>query len=199
VDEAQYRALHRQLRADLRTVVAIAYHFGWRARSEILTLERRHVDLDASPHGTLRLDPGMAKNRDGRVVYLTPEVRQLVAAQLERVDALAKKLAKDSPVPRLIPYVFPHLTGAHRGQRIEEFRKAWRKATRAAGLPGLLVHDLRRSAVRNMEQRGVPRSVAMKLTGHRTESVYRRYAIVSDADLREASRRLADGRPALVR
>jgi len=54
----------------------------------------------------------------------------------------------------------------------------------------LLVHDLRRSAVRTMEQRGVPRSVAMKITGHRTESVYRRYAIVSDADLRDAARKI---------
>ena len=61
---------------------------------------------------------------------------------------------------------------------------------RKAGLPGLLVHDLRRSAVRRMEQAGVPRSVAMKLTGHRTESVYRRYAITSDADLRDAAKRL---------
>ena len=72
-----------------------------------------------------------------------------------------------------------------------EFRKAWTSATRKAGLPGLLVHDLRRSAVRNMEARGVPRSVAMKLTGHKTESVYRRYAIVSDSDLQDAARRIA--------
>lgn len=89
-----------------------------------------------------------------------------------------------------LPYLFPHLAGRHRGERIEEFRKAWRVATRKAGLPGLLVHDLRRSAVRRMEQAGVPRSVAMKLTGHRTESVYRRYAITSDADLRDAASRL---------
>jgi len=72
-------------------------------------------------------------------------------------------------------------------------REAWRTACRAAGLPGLLVHDLRRSAVRNMERAGVPRSTAMKMTGHKTESVYRRYAIVSDADLQDAARRLSMG------
>src|SRR5262245_12732058 len=71
------------------------------------------------------------------------------------------------------------------------FRKAWATACRRAGVPGRIPHDFRRTAVRNMEQAGVPRSVAMKLTGHKTESVYRRYAIVSDTDLQEAARRLA--------
>lgn len=182
VDEAQFRSLSRALRADLRVVVAIGYAFGWRIRSEVLTLERRQVDMD---HGTLRLDAGSTKNREGRVVYLTPSLREALRAQLQRVDELQKKLE------RVIPFVFPHLAGRHKGERIIEFRKAWRKATRAAGLPGLLVHDLRRSAVRNMERASVPRSVAMKVTGHRTESVYRRYAIVSDADLQDASRRIA--------
>ena len=53
------------------------------------------------------------------------------------------------------------------------------------------------TAVRNMEQAGVPRSVAMKLNGHKTENVYRRYAVVSDVDLEEAARRIA-GRAASV-
>jgi len=87
VDEAQYRNLLRQLRSDLRVVVAIAFTYGWRARSEILTLERRHADLKA---GVLRLEPDMAKNRDGGTVYLTPEVKQLVAEQVARVDALGR-------------------------------------------------------------------------------------------------------------
>jgi len=54
-----------------------------------------------------------------------------------------------------------------------------------------LPHDLRRSAVRNLERASISRSVAMKLTGHRTEAVYRRYAIVAENDLREAGAKLA--------
>jgi len=78
------------------------------------------------------------------------------------------------------------------GKPIKDFREAWYRACKAAGVPGLWVHDLRRTAVRNLEKAGVPRSVAMKLTGHKTESVYRRYAIVSESDLAEGVKKLAD-------
>ena len=57
-------------------------------------------------------------------------------------------------------------------------------------MPGLKFHDLRRSAVRNMERAGIPRNIAMSITGHRTESVYRRYDIVSDRDLKQAATKL---------
>jgi hypothetical protein len=50
---------------------------------------------------------------------------------------------------------------------------------------------MRRSAVRRLERAGVSRSVAMKLVGHRTESIYRRYAIVSQRDLAEGVAKLA--------
>lgn len=57
-------------------------------------------------------------------------------------------------------------------------------------MPGRILHDFRRTAVRNLERAGVSRSAAMKLTGHKTESVYRRYAIVAESDLRDAARKL---------
>lgn len=89
----------------------------------------------------------------------------------------------------------PGTTKNDDGRRVyvtPDLKAAWRTASRKAGVTGMLTHVLR-TAVRNMERTGVPRSVATKLTGHRTESLYRRYAIVSDADLCDASAKLAPG------
>ena len=76
------------------------------------------------------------------------------------------------------------------GAQIKGYDKAWRSACRKAGVPGRHVHDFRRTTVRRLQQAGISRSVGMKLTGHKTESVYRRYAIVSRSDLEDATRRL---------
>ncbi len=81
--------------------------------------------------------------------------------------------------------------GPKRPQPIKAFTKAWKAACVAAGCPGRIPHDLRRTAVRNMVRRGVPERVAMKLTGHKTASVFARYDIVSDGDLRTAADRLS--------
>src|ERR1043166_8584943 len=112
-------------RLDLQAAAAIAYTYGWRMQSEVLTLERRQVDAET---GTLRLEPGTTKNDDGRLVYLTPERKTLLAAELEPVRALEKKLG------RIIPFVFPHLRGRRRGERIGDFRKAWLAACKQAGV-----------------------------------------------------------------
>jgi hypothetical protein len=70
------------------------------------------------------------------------------------------------------------------GRQIKDFWDAWEKACKAAGADDMIPHDLRRTTVRNLEPAGVSRSVAMQLTGHKTEAVYRRHAIVSEGDRR---------------
>ncbi len=155
---------------------------GWRMQSEVLTLERRQVDLDA---GTLRLEPGTTKNDDGRLVYLPPDLKARLAAQVERVRVLERQTG------RIIPYLFPHLKGRREGRRVRNFRKTWKTACRKAGVPGMLRHDFRRTAVRNMVNAGVPERVAMTVTGHKTRAVFDRYHIVSPGDLQEVARKLA--------
>jgi integrase len=119
-------------------------------------------------------------------VYLTPECSALLAGQVARVEALQRRLG------RIVPALFPHLgTGARAGTPRGDFRKAWRAACQAAGVPGRHRHDFRRTAVRNMVNSGVPERVAMTVTGHKTRAVFDRYHIVSPGDLQDVARRLA--------
>lgn len=177
-EEAEIRAVLAHLPETLQPVVAFGHLTGWRV-GEILPLQWRQVDFGA---GTVRLEPGTTKNDDGRVFpfAVLPELEALLRRQRARTEALQRATGQ------LIPWVF------HRdGVPIKDFRGTWERACRLAGVPGRLVHDLRRTAVRNLERAGVPRSVAMKLSGHKTESVYRRYAIVAEGDLAEGVKKLA--------
>jgi integrase len=173
-DRDQFEAVAQAFPVDLALVVRVAYLYGWRIDSEVLTLTRQQVDLDA---GTLRLEPGLTKNRDGRLVYLTPELKVAFAEQLARVTSLERELS------RAIPYVFPTPYGPHKGQRRKDFVKAWRRACRESGCPGRLKHDLRRTAARNMVHLGVSERVVMTVMGHKTRSMLDRYHIVSPSDL----------------
>jgi integrase len=157
---ADFAALAEHLPDDgLRTFVRFLYATGMRV-GEARKLEWRDVD------GTvLRIRGETTKNGAARTLPIAGAVAEALSeARLRR---------------RLeCPTIF------HRdGRPIGLFRKSWMTATKAAGHPALLVHDLRRSAVRNLIRSGVPERIAMGVTGHKTRNVFDRYNIVSAADL----------------
>lgn len=178
----------------LRTILAVAYNFGWRA-GEIIGLCVDQIDL---ADRTIRLEVGATKNGHGRTVKMTTEVFTLLTACVTGKEG-------DDPV----------FTRAD-GTPVLDFRDAWHAVCVRSGVgkfvcldcdqvvsktkcdcgsrrrtyKGLLFHDLRRSGVRNLRRLGVAESVAMKISGHKTASVFRRYDIIEQSDLEDAAAKL---------
>lgn len=190
----EYVALKDALPYYLKPVVTFAYHTGWRA-GEILNLTWDKVDLK---QGIISLNPGETKNEKARTVYLNEELTREM-----------KSLSSNRHLG--CPFVFHH-----NGERIKRLTRAWKTACIKAGLcevlkdengnpvirrtkngiektikvPTKLFHDFRRTGVRNMVRAGVPERVAMMVSGHKTRSVFDRYNIVSDQDLKEAAQKM---------
>jgi len=168
VDHGAFVSLRANLSEYLRDPITFLYLSGWRL-GEMKALEWRDVDLAGK---VVHLRPEISKNKDGRLLPLSGEL----------FDTMDRARAQRRPD---CPFVF------HRdGEPIGDFRKAWSAACKAAGLGPILVHDLRRTAVRNMVRAGIADRVAMTLSGHKTRSVFDRYNIVSEADLAQATERL---------
>jgi integrase len=183
VEEADFATIAQHLEPGLALAATIAFETAWRCKSEVLTLAWSRVDL---AEGSIKLDGAHSKNGQTRTAYLSPATTRLLAAQRATVEALQRKLG------RVIPDVFVHTDkGPLQGKQQGEFRKAWRTATRRAGYPGVLLHDLRRSGIRAMVRSGTPESVCMKISGHTTAQIFKRYDITSDQDLRDARDRRA--------
>lgn len=165
------------LPADIAPAIEFASITGWRI-GEIRGLTWAQVDVRAC---VVRLEPGTTKNDEGRTFPFGahPRLGALMVTQLERALAIQER-------GKIIRHIF-HRDGVPLG----DFRKVWKDACKAAGCPDRLVHDLRRTAVRNLVRAGVSERVAMQLTGHRTRSVFDRYDIVTEADLMQAVEKLS--------
>lgn len=179
-EREQYEAVLRRLPPTWRPVMTFAYLTGWRVRSEVLPLTWTQVDRDAQ---LIRLDVGTTKNDAGRAFPygVLPELAAVMAGQDRARRALQKKGI-------ICPFVFPDDAG---GRLPAFYSQVWREACRLAGTPGKIPHDFRRTAVRNLVRASVPEKTAMLLTGHKTRSVFDRYDIVNEADLKAAVGRMA--------
>jgi len=150
----------------LRGLILTAYRLGFR-KSELQNL----LCLQLAD-GWLRLFAGATKNGKARAVKLPDDVN-------EALTACAKDKAPDA-------YLFTWKDGSP----IRDFRGAWSKATKAAGVPELIFHDLRRSAVRRMRRKGIPTSTAMLISGHLTRTVFDDYDVSNPQDVADAARML---------
>jgi len=171
-EHAEYLAVRNQLPDYLRPVAECGYVYGSR-KEEILSIEWTMVDMI---NGKINL--GESKNGDPRIWYMPPTLYKIM------LDYKMRRDREHSDEMR----VFVHPDGTP----IKHFRKGWKAACKRAGLEGRLFHDLRRTAVRNMELAGISRKVAMLISGHKTESVYNRYRIVSESDLSAATKSMVD-------
>jgi integrase len=169
LEDAQYsRLIDANPELWFRALVEMGRTYGWRI-SELLGLRVGQIDIEAR---TIRLDPGTTKNRDGREVTMTGPVHTLLS------QCIADKTPEDAV------FTWPD------GRPVKNFRGAWANATKNAGVPGLLFHDLRRTAARNLRRAGIAEGVIMKIGGWRTRSVFERYAIVSQTDIADALKKL---------
>lgn len=182
--EVEALAIQEALSQDLRPLVRFLYTFGWRCE-EAEGLQWTQVSL---AEGTVRHDPTQNKTEDSALLYLTEglldDFRALWQAAVERVRQEEPGCSLRR-VAEVEPYVF-----TRNGKPIRDFRGAWASACEKAGVPNLVPHDLRRSAVRNLIRAGVPERVAMTISGHKTRSVFDRYNIVSESDLKAAAKKL---------
>jgi integrase len=166
-----YKRLREALPDYLRLLFIVGYHTGVRSgelrKIRVSNVDRAGKEIHISGRTT------KAKEAHTLPIYgdMGPWIEMAIAE-------------RDTKFPQC-PWLFNK-----DGKQIGNFRKAWTSACKRAGVPQLLFHDLRRSAVVNMDRAGVPRRVIMQITGHKTEVMFTRYRIVAAADLQQAARRM---------
>lgn len=168
----EFYNLRKLLPDYIQPVVTMAYYTGMR-KEEILGLKWEQVNLKER---MITLKPQDTKNKEGRVIFMPNELLKVMQNQ---------RLFRNTQYPDTC-WVFFGETGA----RIKDFRFVWKKVCKKAGLEGRLFHDFRRTAVRNMIRAGIPEKVVMSISGHKTRSVFERYNIINEDDLRLAAEKM---------
>ena len=157
IELADFNAMLEKVEgADVRDIIEFLYHAGWRS------IEAKAFQWSWIDGNMIRVPKEVAKNKKDRSFPIIGTLMDIVERRqtLRRLDC---------------PYVF------HRaGKPIRSFRKAFKAAAKEIGYEGLLPHDMRRSAVRNFRRSGLSENEGMKLSGHRTRSIYDRYNIIDD-------------------
>ncbi len=153
----------------LRGALEMWWSYGWRSREPLDMLLVEQCDFESRQ---IRIEPGVTKKGEGRVVPMTDKIFELLSALCKG------KRRKDQ--------VFTHADGSP----VSNFRRTWEKVCDEADCVGLLVHDLRRSGVRNLRRLGVDEGTIMKIAGMKTRSIFDRYNIVDETDLNDAVRKL---------
>jgi integrase len=175
-DEVYEKLRDAIMEPEIRLLFVIAYCTGIR-KTELLSIRWPQVDLES---GFLDLSPETTKTGKGRRV-------PILNGDMFTLLTIAKR-DRDANFPNS-PWVF------HRsGKQVKDFRTAWERATATAGVSDLKFHDLRRTAIRNMRGDGVPQVIRMKISGHKTDAMERRYNIVDDEDLTLAKRLMEEMR-----
>jgi integrase len=196
LEDAQLHALLQDAELWFRALVECGRTYGWRV-SELLNMRVEQVDI---AQRVIRLEPGTTKNNDGREVFMTDSVHALLTACVHGKKPDAAVFTRSD------------------GSAVRDFRVRWERACTRAGVgrticadcsapmdsgrgcpkckgqrsaySGLIFHDLRRTAARNLRRAGIPETVIMKIGGWRTRSVFERYAIVSRTDIADAMQKL---------
>ena len=178
----KFDELLKALPTHLRPLVMFLYWCGVRL-GEAMQIEWQQVDLQAR---LIRLEEGETKNDEPRIVPLPAMLVNLLSTQTSKVGRVFDDTNLRSEWARACAAVGLGTLEKKKSESHNRRRKfhVWEKYS------GLIVHDLRRSAVRNLRLAGVPENVSMKISGHKTRSVFDRYNIVSVDDISDAMRRV---------
>ena len=177
-ERAEFLALRAALPDYLKPVVTFAYFTGWR-RGEIAGLKWHQVDLAAK---SVRIKANQPRT--------TRRGQSPLTASCSKRSKANGKSARWPKFPANPLLCFASMSFTAMESRSGDFRDAWDKALKETGLAGKILHDFRRTAVRNMTRAGVHERVAMTVSGHKTRSVFDRYDIVSEDDQRDAARKV---------